>query len=42
MKKIALALAFVSTLGVLAACGKPIPQHCDKKENKTLPECLGG
>lgn len=40
MKKLALVLALVGTLGI-AACGKPIPQDCAKPEKKTLPECIG-
>ena len=40
MKKLFLVLALASSLGV-AACGKSIPQKCDKPENRTLPECIG-
>lgn len=40
MKKLFLVLALVGSLGV-AACGKPVPQDCNKPENKTKPECIG-
>jgi hypothetical protein len=40
MKKLALVLAIIGTLGI-AACGKSIPQDCDKPEKKTQPECIG-